>query len=352
MRKVISMILVLLFSTNLALAEFTNNTPNDSEIITYLNTYLHTYDILVNIQKDVNREDFFLYNKTLQIDIVVSEYERKGFEGLVSFVFNKVKSNESIYRFYRTNRSPDEIILHHKPGGDGSGTTVEVWWEGLYRDYWDDDDLKGNKEYFYYTLIINLERIKPEFAFAEAIFNFNEEYRDLIVKKTQKIAEENSFYENNYIELKEFNNLMHDRSRKGLYLDNRTLYKEDSLRFDELVIKSGLSEKEGEKYSILPIPKKEVLGIDGIEYKNNFYGYILPFFILMAVSTIFRIKLDKIKMETLEKYYDFISLPAIAVYFYAIKPFDIQFYEIFIILLIFIMFTIFILEYETKKEDY
>jgi hypothetical protein len=69
------------------------------------------------------------------------------------------------------------------------------------------------------------------------------------------------------------------------------------------------------------------------------------------ISTVLRIKIDKLKTEFFEKCYDFISIPAIAVYFYAIKPFDLQIYESGAILLIFSSFTIFILKYEMKKRN-
>ncbi|MDP3106207.1 MAG: hypothetical protein Q8M95_16565 [Candidatus Methanoperedens sp.] len=375
----------LLISTNLAYADVEcnsekNGTPTKCEIIQYLTVYLQTYNGLVENQKDLNTDQFFLYNKTFLIDIIIANYDYPDFtkealkndpalmpDGQVAFIFNKVEYDKSIsnldskhevrfkYRVNQTNRTIDDILFHRK----------RIRWLGanfFYRDYKDPVDYENrsiktskeleNSEYFYYVLQNDFRFITPEVAVYSANDNYKSEYRDLLVQKARKIAEENSSYNLSFFQLFEHYKLMKEREDKGEYLKDIGLLQKDEQRFDELANNSGLSRELKEKYRTLPVPKKEIFGF---EYENNFWFFLI-FISSMIFATIVRVGLNYInnykkntKLEQLEKYFDMVSLPSIAVYFSSIIPFDLR-GNVSVsaaIILIFLAFTFFVFKKST-----
>ncbi|MCK4797521.1 MAG: hypothetical protein KAT05_09080 [Spirochaetes bacterium] len=340
-KKLLVIILILIISPNLTQAEVVNTTIDgtltNSEIKQFIEIYLRTYSFLANIQQDVDKASFDLHNKTFFIDTVISNQEQ------VAYVFNEVESETTKIGYYRTNETIGSILFPNI--FDLAGRNI------LYRHI-SIVNATIPDTFYYYVLQTDFKSIKPEFAESFALHHFMSEYRDLIVDKAKRFAKENTDYKICSERLYEQNLLIKDREKMGVYTKDPELFKKDDDRFFELAYECGINNKEqAERFRNLPFPKKEFLGIDGRNYENNLYGYIVPFFILMLLSTILRTKIEKIRIEFLEKYYDIISIPAIAVYFYAIKPFDIQIYESLIIILIFLVFTIFILRYEMENKS-
>lgn len=306
-RCLIFIILIIIHVSLLSTAELSDINVRESEF--FVKAYLDTYYTLVMLQNAYDKDLFYLYNKSLFIEIIQTE------KNDTAYIFNIMDTNESInirWELRTTNKSISDELYHGFMMLDGiTGVMYNITINNVN-----------------YPLIIqtNRESNNPlsatALAYEEFLIEYNNIYRNVLIHYIEnKIGFEVS--NEDYQELIKHKFLMDERTDDGTYINNFNLLRQDRNHLKELAQKYGISDEELNYIKNINAQKKELFGI---EYTNNLYysifflGTIILIYLLRYILR-FTKKFGAIR-PIIEQVIGYLSYPIIFILYYENRPYD------------------------------